>query len=151
MHVNVKLEFCPSKLLKQQLSSLQEELKGKESRWACTHNRLRQQADSLRQENASLRDEVPASPLKQSPKDTHVLINVKAGRQPWDLSVFVSFKIRVLEKLRLNTLKGNLANADKVHEISPKTPENSTPTVSKGVKFAVSVVILLMTHFDHAF
>lgn len=87
MHVNIEFVCCPSKLLKQQLSSLQEELKGKESRWACTHNRLRQQTDSLRQENASLRDEVPASPLKQSPKDTYVLINMKAGRQPCDLSV----------------------------------------------------------------
>lgn len=76
IHVNIKSVCSPSQLLKQQLSSLQEELKGKESRWACTHNRLRQQTDSLRQENASLRDEVPASPLKQSPKDTHVLINV---------------------------------------------------------------------------
>lgn len=71
MHANTEVVCCPSKLLKQQLSSLQEELKGKESRWACTHNRLRQQADSLRQENNSLRDEVPASPLKQSPKDAH--------------------------------------------------------------------------------
>ncbi|CAG08246.1 unnamed protein product, partial [Tetraodon nigroviridis] len=101
-------------LLKQQLSSLQEELKGKESRWACTHNRLRQQADSLRQENASLRDE-----------------------------------IRVLEKLRLNALKNNLANAEKVHETSPKRLESSTPTASKGVKFAVSVFIRSMSRFDH--
>lgn len=65
----LNLVCCPSKLLKQQLSSLQEELKGKESRWACTHNRLRQQADSLRQENASLREEVPVSPVKHSPQD----------------------------------------------------------------------------------
>ncbi|XP_040004086.1 centromere protein J isoform X2 [Xiphias gladius] len=45
-------------VLKQQLSSLQEELRRKESRWACTHSRLRQQIDSLSQENSSLRDEV---------------------------------------------------------------------------------------------
>lgn len=134
--MNAERVCCPSKLLKQQLSSLQEELKGKESRWACTHNRLRQQADALRQDNASLRDEVPASPLKHPPEDTHP--NVKAGSQPSDLSVF-SFKIRVLEKLRLNTLKNNLASAEKVHEMSPKTLEHSTPTLSKGVKFAVSV------------
>lgn len=57
---------------------------------------------------------------------------------PCDLRVFFSFKIRVLEKLRLNTLKNNLAIAEKVHERSPKTLENSAPTVSKGVKFAVS-------------
>lgn len=56
--MNIEVVCCPRKVLKQQLSSLQEELKGKESRWACAHNRLRQQSDSLRQENASLRDEV---------------------------------------------------------------------------------------------
>ncbi|TNN03597.1 hypothetical protein fugu_000626 [Takifugu bimaculatus] len=92
---------CPRKLLKQQLSSLQEELKGKESRWASAHNRLRQQIDSLRQENASLRDET-----------------------------------RVLERLRLNALKNNVANAEKVQKMSPKMLENSTSTISKGVKFA---------------
>lgn len=69
-HVNIEVVCCPCKLLKQQLSSLQEELKGKESRWACAHNRLRQQIDSLRQENASLRDEVPASSLKHSKQHT---------------------------------------------------------------------------------
>ncbi|XP_039673787.1 centromere protein J isoform X2 [Perca fluviatilis] len=45
-------------VLKQQLSSLQEELRGRESRWASTNSRLRQQIDSLSQENSSLRDEI---------------------------------------------------------------------------------------------
>uniref|UniRef100_A0A3B4Z645 Centromere protein J n=1 Tax=Stegastes partitus TaxID=144197 RepID=A0A3B4Z645_9TELE len=45
-------------VLKQQLSSLQEELRRRESRWTSTHSRLRQQVDSLSQENASLRDEI---------------------------------------------------------------------------------------------
>ncbi|XP_035507558.2 centromere protein J isoform X2 [Scophthalmus maximus] len=44
--------------LKQQLSSLQEELRRKESRWASAHGRLRQQIDSLGHENGSLRDEI---------------------------------------------------------------------------------------------
>uniref|UniRef100_A0A7N6AM66 Centromere protein J n=1 Tax=Anabas testudineus TaxID=64144 RepID=A0A7N6AM66_ANATE len=44
--------------LKQQVSSLEEELRRKESRWASTHSRQRQQIDSLNQENSSLRDEV---------------------------------------------------------------------------------------------
>ncbi|XP_062416293.1 centromere protein J isoform X2 [Pungitius pungitius] len=44
--------------LKQQLSSLQEELRGRETRWASSHSRLRQQIDSLSQENGSLRDEI---------------------------------------------------------------------------------------------
>ncbi|KAM6934576.1 centrosomal P4.1-associated protein [Xenentodon cancila] len=44
--------------LKQQLGSLQEELKRKESRWASTHTRLRQQIESLNRENGSLRDEI---------------------------------------------------------------------------------------------
>ncbi|KAM4731890.1 uncharacterized protein cpap isoform 5-T7 [Anableps anableps] len=45
-------------LLKQQLISQQEELKRRESRWTSTHSRLRQQIDSLNQENSSLRDEI---------------------------------------------------------------------------------------------
>ncbi|XP_040913226.1 centromere protein J isoform X2 [Toxotes jaculatrix] len=45
-------------MLKQQLSSLQEELRRKESRWGSTHSRQRQQIDSLNQENSSLRDEI---------------------------------------------------------------------------------------------
>ncbi|MEQ2184534.1 hypothetical protein GOODEAATRI_008939, partial [Goodea atripinnis] len=45
-------------LLKQQLGSLQEELKRRESRWASTHSRLRQQINSLNQESSSLRDEI---------------------------------------------------------------------------------------------
>ncbi|GAA6219153.1 centromere protein J-like [Lates japonicus] len=45
-------------VLRQQLSSLQEEVRRKESRWASTHSRLRQQIDSLNQENSSLREEV---------------------------------------------------------------------------------------------
>ncbi|KAK2905756.1 centromere protein J [Channa argus] len=45
-------------VLKQQVSSLQEELRKKESRWASTHSRLRQQIDSLSQESSSLREEV---------------------------------------------------------------------------------------------
>ncbi|CAN9497656.1 unnamed protein product [Ophioblennius macclurei] len=44
--------------LKQQLTSAQEELKRRESRWSSTHGRLRQQIDSLNQENSALRDEI---------------------------------------------------------------------------------------------
>ncbi|XP_029967779.1 centromere protein J [Salarias fasciatus] len=44
--------------LKQQLNSAQEELKRREARWTSTHSRLRQQIDSLSQENSALRDEV---------------------------------------------------------------------------------------------
>ncbi|XP_054644375.1 centromere protein J-like [Dunckerocampus dactyliophorus] len=44
--------------LKEQLSSLQEELRKKESRWSCTHTRLRQQIDSLSQEKLELKDQV---------------------------------------------------------------------------------------------
>ncbi|KAM9344385.1 centrosomal P4.1-associated protein isoform 2-T2 [Pholidichthys leucotaenia] len=45
-------------MLKQQLSSVQEELRRRESRWSSTQTRLRQQIDSLSQENGSLRDEI---------------------------------------------------------------------------------------------
>ncbi|XP_020782587.1 centromere protein J isoform X2 [Boleophthalmus pectinirostris] len=44
--------------LKQQLSSVQEELRRKESRWANTHSRLRHQLEALGQDNRGLRDEV---------------------------------------------------------------------------------------------
>uniref|UniRef100_A0AAV2JVV5 Centromere protein J n=1 Tax=Knipowitschia caucasica TaxID=637954 RepID=A0AAV2JVV5_KNICA len=44
--------------LKQQLSSLQDELRRKESRWANTHSRLRLQLEALGQDNAALREEV---------------------------------------------------------------------------------------------
>nr|XP_046259671.1 centromere protein J isoform X2 [Scatophagus argus] len=71
--------------LKQQLSSLQEELRGRESRWSSTHTRLRQQIDSLRQENAALRDEIHLleklrlSALKKSPVSAEKDKEVKDG------------------------------------------------------------------------
>ncbi|XP_023837066.1 centromere protein J isoform X2 [Salvelinus sp. IW2-2015] len=44
--------------IQKQLSFLQEELKRRESRWSTTHNRLRQQIDSLSSDNSNLKDEV---------------------------------------------------------------------------------------------
>ncbi|XP_024142100.1 centromere protein J isoform X2 [Oryzias melastigma] len=44
--------------LKEQLNSLQEELKRRESRWTSTHTRLRQQVESLSEEKAALREEI---------------------------------------------------------------------------------------------
>ncbi|KAJ3592519.1 hypothetical protein NHX12_007646 [Muraenolepis orangiensis] len=44
--------------LKQQLISLQEEVRRKESRWGTTHCRLRQQIDTLNTENTALKEEV---------------------------------------------------------------------------------------------
>ncbi|XP_062313672.1 centromere protein J isoform X3 [Osmerus eperlanus] len=44
--------------LKQQLSSLQEELRRRESRWSTTHSRLRQQVEALGTDNGALREEV---------------------------------------------------------------------------------------------
>uniref|UniRef100_A0A3B4UJ67 Centromere protein J n=1 Tax=Seriola dumerili TaxID=41447 RepID=A0A3B4UJ67_SERDU len=95
--------------LKQQLNSLQEELRRKENRWTSTHSRLRQQMDSLSQENSSLQDE-----------------------------------IRVLEKLRLSTWKKNPVTAEKDKETkdAPGFFVNNVSSVTKGVKFAVSMFIL---------
>ncbi|KAM9805020.1 centrosomal P4.1-associated protein [Neosynchiropus ocellatus] len=45
-------------MLKQQLSSLQEEVKKKESRWSSTHSCLRQQINTLTQETTSLKNEI---------------------------------------------------------------------------------------------
>ncbi|XP_043928782.1 centromere protein J [Protopterus annectens] len=44
--------------LKQELANLQEELKQKEMRWSATHNRLRNQIETLTKENTELRDEI---------------------------------------------------------------------------------------------
>ncbi|KAG7331454.1 hypothetical protein KOW79_005423 [Hemibagrus wyckioides] len=44
--------------LKQQLNTLQEDLRKREARWTSTHNRLRQQIDTLSAENTTLRDQV---------------------------------------------------------------------------------------------
>ncbi|XP_055086712.1 centromere protein J [Periophthalmus magnuspinnatus] len=44
--------------LKQQLSSVQEELRRKECRWANTHSRLRHQLEALGKDNSALREEV---------------------------------------------------------------------------------------------
>uniref|UniRef100_A0A8C3G912 Centromere protein J n=1 Tax=Cyclopterus lumpus TaxID=8103 RepID=A0A8C3G912_CYCLU len=95
-------------VLKQQLSSLQEELRGRESRWASSHSRLRQQMDSLGQENGALRDQVP---------------------------------IRMLEKLRLSTWRKTPVEAEKDREA--KDPRTCEGNATKGVKFAVSMFILL--------
>ncbi|KAM6954784.1 centrosomal P4.1-associated protein isoform 2-T2 [Lycodopsis pacificus] len=63
-HASVARSFPDKKereeiqVLKQQLISLQEELRQKESRWFSSHSRQRQQIDSLSQENASLQDEI---------------------------------------------------------------------------------------------
>ncbi|CAL8240465.1 unnamed protein product [Merluccius merluccius] len=44
--------------LRQQLTSLQEEVRRKESRWGTTHCRLRQQMEALTAENSALKEEV---------------------------------------------------------------------------------------------
>ncbi|KAF5892749.1 centromere protein J isoform X1, partial [Clarias magur] len=44
--------------LKQQLKTLQEDLRKRETRWTNTHSRLRQQIDTLSAENGTLRDQV---------------------------------------------------------------------------------------------
>ncbi|XP_023145604.2 centromere protein J isoform X1 [Amphiprion ocellaris] len=87
--------------LKQQLSSLQEELRRRESRWTSTHSRLRQQIDSLSQENSSLRDEIRMleklrlTTLKKSPvaapKDTETKEGPKISENTSSVSKGVTF------------------------------------------------------------
>ncbi|XP_054888408.1 centromere protein J isoform X2 [Poeciliopsis prolifica] len=80
-------------LLKQQLSSQQEELKRRESRWASTHSRLRQQIDSLHQENGALRDEIRTleklrlSAWKKSAASAEKGVQTKDGPRASDSSV----------------------------------------------------------------
>lgn len=52
------LFVCVRQSLKQQLNTLQEDLRKREARWTSTHNRLRQQIDTLSAENTTLRDQV---------------------------------------------------------------------------------------------
>ncbi|KAK5608859.1 hypothetical protein CRENBAI_019266 [Crenichthys baileyi] len=79
--------------LKQQLGSLQEELKRRESRWASTHSRLRQQIDSLNQESSSLRDEIRMleklrlSGWKKSSVSAEEVVQTKDGPRISDSSV----------------------------------------------------------------
>lgn len=51
------------------------------------------------------------------------------------LPFFFEFKVRTLEKLRLSAWR-------KMKD-SPSIPESSVPSVTKGVKFAVSLLILI--------
>ncbi|MED6286068.1 hypothetical protein CHARACLAT_002124 [Characodon lateralis] len=80
-------------LLKQQLGSLQEELKRRESRWASTHSRLRQQINSLNQESSSLRDEIRMleklrlSGWKRSSVSAEEVVQTKDGPRISDSSV----------------------------------------------------------------
>lgn len=48
--------FCQS--LRQQLKSTQEDFFKRETRWTSTHQRLRQQLDTVSAENTALRDQV---------------------------------------------------------------------------------------------
>lgn len=52
----------------------------------------------------------------------------------------------MLEKLRLSVWKKNPVNAEKEKEMreAPRVPESSVSSVTKGVKFAVSVFILIL-------
>ncbi|MBN3308224.1 CENPJ protein, partial [Amia calva] len=55
-----KKEREEMQVLRQQVTSLQEELQRRETRWASTHSRQRQQLDTVSKENSALRDEVRA-------------------------------------------------------------------------------------------
>lgn len=59
------------------------------------------------------------------------------------------FKIRMLEKLRLSAWKKNPVNAEKDKETKdgPKILENNVSSVTKGVKFAVSMFILFVIDY----
>lgn len=52
----------------------------------------------------------------------------------------------MLEKLRLSVWKKNPVNAEKEKEMreAPRVPESSGSSVTKGVKFAVSMFILFI-------
>lgn len=51
------IQYFP-KVLKQQLATLQEDLKKREAKWSTTHVRLRDQIETLTKENTELREEI---------------------------------------------------------------------------------------------
>lgn len=51
-----------------------------------------------------------------------------------------------MEKLRLSAWRKTPVNAVKEMKDSPSIPESSVPSVTKGVKFAVSLLILIINH-----
>lgn len=56
------MERCSSvfflKALKQQIATLQEDVKKRETKWSATHTRLRDQIEALTKENTQLREEI---------------------------------------------------------------------------------------------
>ncbi|KAM8854824.1 centrosomal P4.1-associated protein isoform 2-T3 [Spinachia spinachia] len=83
-------------VLKQQLSSLQEELRGRETRWASSHSRLRQQIDSLSLENGSLRDEIRMleklrlSSWQKNPVEAEKDRETREGPRTWENNASVT-------------------------------------------------------------
>uniref|UniRef100_A0A670Y5K1 Uncharacterized protein n=1 Tax=Pseudonaja textilis TaxID=8673 RepID=A0A670Y5K1_PSETE len=56
---NIVLIFCFFlKALKQQIATLQEDVKKRETKWSATHTRLRDQIEALTKENTQLREEI---------------------------------------------------------------------------------------------
>lgn len=135
----------PRQALKQQLSALQEELKGKESRWASMHTRLRQQNDSLRQENTSLKDEVPTQTLSTPDPEPQCLVLSYLRKNILKPPFSFNWKVRTLERLRLSFWKKPAPVTVVKETESPPVADNSVPSVTKGVKFAVSLLQLLLT------
>lgn len=64
------------------------------------------------------------------------------------LPFFFEFKVRTLEKLRLSTWRKTPVNAAKEMKDGPSIPESSVPSVTKGVKFAVSLLIINYSTFS---
>lgn len=58
---------------------------------------------------------------------------------------FVIFQIKVLEKLRLSTLRKTSVSAEKETKDGPRMFSNIPTTVTKGVKFAVSMIFIIFT------
>ncbi|TMS06707.1 Centromere protein J [Larimichthys crocea] len=113
-----------ARVLKQQLSSLQEELKGRESRWASMHSRLRQQIESLNQENASLRDEIRVleklrlSAWKKNPVVAEKDKEMKDGHKVFENASSVTKGVKFASPLDSN---GS----------SSSPPQSSTPTATR--------------------
>ncbi|XP_029558581.1 centromere protein J isoform X2 [Salmo trutta] len=126
--------------LKKQLSFLQEELKRRESRWSTTHNRLRQQIDSLSSDNSNLKDEVRT--MEKLRLSTWRKIGTDSEREndrkergregPRPLDSYIALEARCL---KLASPPDTVRSSQPQNSISSKgSPSGHSPTTQGGIR-----------------
>nr|XP_029514325.1 centromere protein J-like isoform X1 [Oncorhynchus nerka] len=128
--------------MKKQLSFLQEELKRRESRWSNTHNRLRQQIDSLSSDNSNLKDEVRT--MEKLRLSTWRKIGTDSEREndrrekergregPRPLDSYIALEARCL---KLASPPDTVRSSQPQSNISSKgSPSGHSPTTQGGIR-----------------